>query len=102
MQTHHISSRPTGKAVNRPQRIVGIDMRFLGMSILLPVLVHGAIDSWKAAVGIFIVMCCIGRVLSRKDPNIVRVLLAFSRQKKLYDPLKRVYFRMKVEDKIRG
>jgi len=41
-------------------------------------------------------------ILSRKDPNIVRVLLAFSRQKKLYDPLKRVYFRMKVEDKIRG
>lgn len=87
----------TGKAINKPQRIAGIDMRFLGMTILIPVLVDSATGSWEVAVGLFLLMCGIGRWLSRKDPNIARIALASYRQKALYDPLKREYFRMKVE-----
>ena len=94
--------RPTGKGLNRPQRLIGIDMRFLGMAIILPVLINGVTDNWKLSVGIFALLCCVGRWLSRKDPNIVRIAMTAWRQKSLYDPMKRTHFRTKVESKVRG
>ncbi len=84
--------KPAARALNKPMLIVGIDRRLLGLSFILAVIV-GANGSRIAAVVLFMTLCAIGRRLTRKDPNIFSVLNLVRRQKALYDPMKRDWFR---------
>ena len=90
-------TRPAARALNKPLLIVGIDRKLAGLAFLLSVIV-GANDSGSkiAAVVLFVGLCVAGRRLTRKDPNIFLVLNQVRKQKALYDPAKREWFRCVV------
>lgn len=85
--------RPAARALNKPMLIVGIDRKLAGLAFLLAVIV-GANGSKIAAGILFLALCAIGRRLSRRDPNIFMVLNVVRKQKTLYDPMKRMWFRL--------
>jgi type IV secretory pathway TrbD component len=91
-------TRPAAKALNKPLLIVGLDRKLAGLAFLLSVIV-GANDGGSkiAAVVLFVALCAIGRRMTRKDSNIFLVLNQVRKQKALYDPAKREWFRMFVE-----
>ena len=90
--------RPAARALNKPLLIVGIDRKLAGLAFLLSVTV-GANDGGSkiAAVVLFVALCAFGRRMTRKDPNIFLVLNQVRKQKALYDPAKREWFRLFVE-----
>jgi type IV secretory pathway TrbD component len=91
-------NRPAAKALNKPLLIAGIDRKLAGLAFILSVIV-GANDGGSkiAAVVLFVALCTIGRRLTRNDPNIFLVLNRIWKQKALYDPAKREWFRISIE-----
>ena len=91
-------TRPAAKALNKPLLIVGLDRKLAGLAFLLSVIV-GANDGGSkiAAIVLFVALCAIGRRMTRKDPNIFLVLNQIRKQKTLYDPAKREWFRLFAE-----
>jgi len=91
-------TRPAAKALNKPLLIVGIDRKLAGLAFILSVIV-GANDGGSkiAAALLFVGLCVTGRRLTRKDPNIFLVLNQVRKQKSLYDPAKRDWFRLFVQ-----
>ena len=91
-------TRSSAKALNNPLLIVGLDRKLAGLAFILSVIV-GANDGGSkiAAVVLFIALCAIGRRMTRKDPNIFLVLNQVRKQKALYDPAKREWFRLFIE-----
>lgn len=91
-------TRPAAKALNKPLLIIGLDRKLAGLAFLLAVIV-GANDGGSkiAAIVLFVALCAIGRRMTRKDPNIFLVLNQVRKQKTLYDPAKREWFRLFVE-----
>ena len=91
-------TRSSAKALNKPLLIVGLNRKLAGLAFLLSVIV-GANDGGSkiAAVVLFVALCAIGRRMTRKDPNIFLVLNRVRKQKALYDPAKREWFRVFIE-----
>jgi type IV secretory pathway TrbD component len=94
-------TRPAAKALNKPLLIVGLDRKLAGLAFILSVIV-GANDGGSkiAAVVLFAALCAIGRRMTRKDPNIFLALNQARKQKALYDPAKREWFRLFVERRV--
>jgi type IV secretory pathway TrbD component len=93
--------RTGSKSLNKPQLVVGIDRKLLGLSFLGAVIV-GANDGWPAklsAAGLFLALCILGRLMTRKDPNAFRVMSSYLRQKSFFDPFKRIRFQLSIERK---
>ena len=84
--------RPAARALNKPKLIVGIDRKLAGLAFLLAVIV-GANGSKIVAGILFLALCATGRRLSRRDPNLFMVLNLARKQKALYDPMRRRWFR---------
>lgn len=84
--------RSAAKALNKPLLIVGIDRKLAGLAFIFAVIL-GANDgeSKITAIFLFVAMCCAGRLLTRKDPNIFLVMNRVWKQKTLYDPGKRAW-----------
>jgi type IV secretory pathway TrbD component len=93
-------TRLAGRALNKPLLIVGIDRKLAGLAFILSVIV-GANGSRAAGAVLFLALCAMGRRLSRKDPNIFMVFTLVRRQKALYDPIKRDWFRLSVKQRTR-
>ena len=95
-------TRPAAKALNKPLLIVGLDRKLAGLAFLLSVIV-GANDGGSkiAAVVLFVALCALGRRMTRKDPNIFLVLNQVRKQKALYDPAKREWFRLLIERRVK-
>ena len=91
-------TRPAAKALNKPLLIIGLDRKLAGLAFILSVIV-GANDGGSkiAAVVLFVALCAIGRRMTRRDPNIFLVLNQVRKQRALYDPAKREWFRLFVE-----
>jgi type IV secretory pathway TrbD component len=88
--------RPAAKALNKPLLIVGVDRKLAGLAFILSVIV-GANGSRIAGSILFCLLCVIGRRLTRRDPNIFMVMNQVRKQKALYDPMKREWFRTSFE-----
>jgi type IV secretory pathway TrbD component len=82
--------RPAAKALNKPLLIVGLDRKLAGLAFIFSVII-GANDGGSkiAALLLFIMMCVVGRRLTRKDPNIFLVLNQVRKQRAFYDAAKR-------------
>ena len=91
-------TRPAAKALNKPLLIVGIDRKLVGLAFILSVIV-GANDGGSkiAALLLFVGLCVTGRRLTRKDPSIFLVLNQVRKQRSLYDPAKRDWFRIQIQ-----
>jgi type IV secretory pathway TrbD component len=86
-------TRPAARALNKPLLIVGIDRRLAGLALIFGVIV-GANGSRIAGLILFFSLCIIGRRFTRHDPNIFMILNQVRKQKDLYDPMKRTWFRL--------
>ena len=91
-------TRLAARALNKPLLIVGIDRKLAGLAFILSVVV-GANGSRIVGAVLFLALCAIGRRLSRKDPNIFLVFNLLRKQKALYDPMKREWFRLSIEQR---
>ncbi|MBV8812471.1 MAG: VirB3 family type IV secretion system protein [Acidobacteriaceae bacterium] len=91
-------TRLAARALNKPLLIVGIDRKLAGLAFILSVIV-GANGSKIVGIVLFLALCAIGRRLSRTDPNIFLILNLLRKQKALYDPIKRDWFRLSVEQR---
>ena len=91
-------SRPAAIALNKPLLIVGVDRKLAGLACILSVIV-GANGSKIAGFLLFVGLCTLGRRLTRRDPNIFMVLNQIRKQRTLYDPMKRDWFRLLVARK---
>ena len=89
-------TRLAARALNKPLLIVGIDRKLAGLAFVLSVVV-GANGSRIVVTVFFLALCAVGRRLSRKDPNIFLVFNLLRKQKALYDPMKREWFRLSLE-----
>ena len=78
--------------------IIGIDRKLAGLAFLLAVIV-GANGSKIMAGILFLTLCAMGRRLSRRDPNIFMVFNLVRKQRALYDPMKRTWFRLVLNRK---
>jgi len=88
-------SRPAAIALNKPLLIVGVDRKLAGLACILSVIV-GANGSKIAGLVLFLGLCMMGRRLTRRDPNIFMVINQIRKQKTLYDPIKREWFRLLI------
>jgi len=86
------------RALNKPLLIVGLDRKPAGLAFLLCVII-GANGSKTAAAALFFILYTVGRRLTRRDPNIFQVLNQVRKQRALYDPIKREWFRLFI---VRG
>lgn len=90
--------RQAARALNKPLLIIGVDRKLAGLALILSVIV-GANGSKIAALVLFCLFCSVGRRLTRRDPNIFVVMNQVRKQKALYDPMKREWFRTEFEQK---
>ncbi len=91
-------TRLAARALNKPLLIVGIDRKLAGLAFILSAVV-GANGSRIAGAVLFLALCGIGRRLSREDPNIFMIFNLVRKQKPLYDPMKRDWFRLSTEQR---
>ena len=88
--------RPAAKSLNKPLVIAGVDRKLAGLCFLIAVIVGASSDAMTAkliAGALFVILCGLGRRLTRIDPNIFEVMNHYRKQKGLYDPGKRAWFR---------
>lgn len=91
-------TRPAARALNKPLLIIGVDRKLAGLAFILSVIV-GANGSRIVGAVLFLALCTIGRRLSHRDPNIFMVFNLVRKQKTLYDPMKREWFRLSAEQR---
>lgn len=93
-------TRPAAKSLNKPLVIAGVDRKLAGLCFLIAVLVGASSDAMTAKVMagfLFVLLCGLGRRFTRQDPNIFEVMNHYRKQKGLYDPAKRQWFRSFVD-----
>ena len=79
--------RLTARGLNKPRLVFGLDQKLLGIGVILFVIV-GANGSKIAGFVLFLVLCVVGRRMSKKDPNYIEVFKLAYKQKAIYEPLK--------------
>lgn len=79
--------RRTARALNKPRLVFGIDQKILGVSLIFAV-IAAANASKISGLVLFVVLCALGRLLGRKDPDIIRIFNLARKQRSFYDPLK--------------
>jgi type IV secretory pathway TrbD component len=92
--------RPAAKSLNKPLVIAGVDRKLVGLCFLIAVIVGASSDAITAKViagVLFVFLCGLGRRLTRQDPNIFEVMNHYRKQKGLYDPAKREWFRSFID-----
>jgi len=92
-------TRLAAKSLNKPLVIAGVDRRLAGLCFLIAVIVGASSDAMTAkliAGVLFVLLCGLGRRLTQIDPNIFEVMNHYRKQKGLYDPAKREWFRSLV------
>ena len=93
-------ARPAAKSLNKPLLIAGVDRKLVGLCFLIAVIVGASSDALTAKViagVLFVLLCGLGRKFTRHDPNIFEVMNHYRKQKGLYDPAKREWFRSFID-----
>lgn len=87
------------QALNKPLVIFGMDFKMLGLAFPVSAVIAGASDTGTArgvAIGAFFAICWTGRLFTKRDPRYFEVVRTTWRQKALYDPMKRLWFRVVI------
>ena len=79
--------RLTARGLNKPRLVFGLDQKLLGIGVAFATVV-AANGSRTAGFVLFLVLCVIGRRMSKKDPDYIEVFKLAYKQKAIYDPLK--------------
>ena len=78
--------RPVYKALHRPLTVCGVDRRVFFLVLLLGAATFNLFYSFVAGVLMFGTLYAFAVVATRRDPEMLRILLASSRARRRYDP----------------
>ncbi len=88
--------RPVYKALHRPLTVCGVDRRLFFLVLLLGAATFNLFYSFVAGVLMFGTLYAFAAVATRRDPEMLRILLASSRTRRRYDPGKHQPIRMDI------
>jgi type IV secretory pathway TrbD component len=94
--SEHPSYRPVYKALHRPLTICGVDRRLFFMALLLGAATFNLFYSFLAGLLIFAGLYGFAIWATKNDPNMLRILLASSKARQQYDPVKHDPFDVEV------
>jgi type IV secretory pathway TrbD component len=80
--------RPVNKALHRPLTICGVDRRLLFLGLLLGAATFNLFYSFLAGLLMFVGLYGCALWTTKRDPAMLRILLASSRARRRYDPAK--------------
>ncbi len=78
--------RPVYKALHRPLTICGVDRRLFFLALLLGAAAFNLFYSFLAGLLLFVGLYSVARWATRRDPEMLRIVLASSKTRRRYDP----------------
>lgn len=81
-------SRPVHKALHRPLTICGVDRRLFFLALMMGVATFNAFYSFLGGLLVWSALYGFAIWATRRDPQMLRILLSSSRFRTRYDPLK--------------
>src|SRR6202521_6390880 len=79
-------SRPLYKALHRPLTVCGVDRRLFFLALILGAATFNLFYSFLAGLLIFLGLYGFALWATRRDPDMLRILLASSKTRRRYDP----------------
>ena len=79
---------PVYKAMNRPLTILGVERRLFFIALVAGGALFSLLHSLAGGIGLFLAGLVLGRIATRTDPEILRVVLNAGRLRRRYDPRK--------------
>ena len=86
----HPTYRPVYKALHRPLTICGVDRRLFFLALLLGAATFNLFYSFLAGLLMFVGLCGFALWTTKRDPQMLRILLSSSRFRSRYDPAKHI------------
>ena len=78
--------RPVYKALHRPLTVCGVDRRLFFLALLLGAATFNLFYSFAAGLLMFTSLYAFALVATRRDPEMLRILIASSGARRQYDP----------------
>lgn len=88
--------RPVYKALHRPLTIWGVDRRLFFLALLMGAAIFNLSYSLLAGLSIFAVLYAFAVWATKRDPQMLSILLASARYRCRYDPLKHTPFEVEM------
>ena len=89
--------RPVYKALHRPLTICGVDRRLFFLALLLGAATFNLFYSFLGGLLMFAGLYGFALWATRRDPEMLRILLASSKVRRRYDPAKHERVTMEIE-----
>jgi type IV secretory pathway TrbD component len=84
--SEHPTFRPVYKALHRPLTVCGVDRRLFFLALLLGAGTFNLFYSFLAGLLMFIGLYGFARWATKRDPEMLRIVLASSKARRRYDP----------------
>ena len=88
--------RPVYKALHRPLTICGVDRRLFFLALTMGAATFNLFYSFAAGLLMFVALYAFALWATKRDPEMLRILLASSRFSTRYDALKHTPFNIEV------
>jgi type IV secretory pathway TrbD component len=93
----HPTYRPVFKAVHRPLTVCGVDRRLFFLALLLGAGTFNVFYSFIAGLLMFAGLYGFAFWATKRDPQMLRILLSSSQSRRRYDPGKHLRFDMEIQ-----
>jgi type IV secretory pathway TrbD component len=88
--------RPVYKALHRPLTVCGVDRRLFFLALTVGAATFNLFYSFVAGLMMFVVLYGFALWATKRDPQMLRILLSSSRVRSRYDALKHTRFDVEV------
>ena len=88
--------RPVYKAIHRPLTVCGVDRRLFFLALILGAATFNLFYSFLAGLLMFVGLYGFALWATRRDPDMLRILIASSKTRRRYDPVKHEPFDVEV------
>ena len=92
----HPAYRPVYKAIHRPLTVCGVDRRLFFLALLMGAATFNLFYSFAAGLLIFVALYAFGLWATKRDPEMLRILLSSSRFRTRYDAAKHARVNIEV------
>ena len=86
---------PTYPSLNKPLMILGLERKLFFIALIVGTATFNFLSTLIGGIVMFVLLYCVLRRLTTKDPQMLRILVNSSRFKVRYDPAKRVPYHVK-------
>jgi len=93
---HRPVTRPVYKALHRPLTVFGVDRRLFFLAMLMGAATFNLFYSFLSGVLMFVILYGFGLWATKRDPQMLKILLTSSRVRGRYDAAKHVPFVLEV------